>query len=224
MRVVTYNLGGLATSGAVAAVLRHLRPDVLCATEVPPRHLLRRLARGAGLEIATRCGGRRTGTAVLIGPDVRVLTTDQLDLPRHGSMPRRWVAQAIVASEGGRTACMAVQLGTRPDEREDHARDVLDMVELVGVPAIVGCDLNEGPWGLAARRFAGTLVDAYGAGVGGDGATFPNPEPHLRRDYIFVDPALTVSGAIVVDEPPAGAASHHRPVAAEITVGRQMTP
>ncbi len=215
IRVVAYNMSGGLDTNAVSAVLAAVAPDIVCAVEVPPRFGLRRIARRVGLEVAASAGRRRLNVAILTAEHVRVVSSVAHQLsPVPGIVPRS-VVQAIVAVRALRLAAFAVQFGLRPDVRETHCRDLEEHLKKVSAPVLVGADLNEGPNGTVSQRLSSLLQDAYGVSGQGLGDTYPNPEPLSRKDYVFVDPGLTVLRAWVPDEPPVAVASQHRPVVAE---------
>lgn len=117
IRVVTYNVSGGLDVVAAGAVLAELRPDIVCVLERPGGGRLRSLARRDDREVAVRTGRRGTGTAILVGSDIRVRpwTTVPLTVPRE--VPQREASQAVVDVRGPRLGVVAVQLGLR---REVH--------------------------------------------------------------------------------------------------------
>ncbi len=216
IRFVAYNMSGGLDANAVSAVLAAVEPDIVCAVEVPPRFGLRRLARRVGLEVAATAGRRRLSVAILTAERVRVVSAVSHQLsPVPGIVPRS-VAQAILGVKALRVAAFAVQFGLRPDVRATHCRDLEEHLRKVSAPVVVGADLNEAPNGPVAQRLAGTLQDAYAVSGQGLGDTYPNPDPLSRKDYVFVDPALTVLRSWVPEDPPVAVASQHRPVVAEV--------
>lgn len=216
IRVAAYNLSGLHDPGAVAAVLRPLDCDLVCAIETPGRLALQRLARRTGFEVAARAGRGRLGVAVLAAERVRVLSSSRHELARLTGLPQRSCAQVIASVAGVRVVVFAVQLGLRPEAREAHAAELTDLTATVDAAAIVAGDLNEPPGGIASERFSALLDDAHVVAGEGSGVTYPNPDPAARRDYVLVARALEVLRAWVPDEPPVAIASHHRPVVAEL--------
>lgn len=216
MRVAAYNLSGLLDPGATATVLRTLECDLVCAVETPGRLALQRLARRTGLEVVGRAGRGRLTVAVLASDRVRVLSSSHHDLTRPAGLPPRSCAQVIASVDGVRVAVIAVQLGLRPEARLQHAAELADLVGKIDAFAVVAGDLNEPPGGVATERLGGLLADAYAVAGEGRGATYPNPDPVARRDYVFIAPTLEVTRAWVPDEPPVALASHHRPVVADL--------
>lgn len=216
IRCVVYNLSGGLDVGALRAVLSSIRPDIVCATEVPSRLALRRLASRVGLDVAVRAGRRRLSVAVLVGERVRVVSADTYDLASGPDLPQRSVAQAIVQVGSTRLAVLAVQLGMRPEVRREHARELEAIARRIDASIVLGADLNEPPTGAAAARMSEVLVDAWEAGGQGSGHTFPNPEPMMRSDYLFVDRRLAVGRATIVADDRTTVASHHLPLVVEL--------
>ena len=216
MRVVTYNISGAQQPDAVVAVLTALRPDIACLIEPPGRLATRRLARRAGLDVAARAGRRRTGTIICIGEGARRLSDTREDLSAAPGVPRRAVAQAIVTAGGLRVSVLAFQFGLRPDVRTAHAEEILRLCTRYEMPLVVAGDGNESPDGGAVRTLAGRLHDAWEVAGQGPGATYPNPDPSARTDYVFVSSDLVVERAAVYGEPPCAVASHHRPVVVDL--------
>lgn len=216
IRCVVYNLSGGLDPGALATVLRSIEPDIVCATEVPSRLALRRLAGRSGLGVAVRAGRRRSSVAILVSDDVRVISADSHDLTAAPDLPQRSVAQAIVGVGTTRLAVFSVQFGTRPDVRLEHARELEAIAARVEAPVVVGADLNEAPSGAAASRLSEVLVDAWAVAGQGNGQTFPNPEPMMRSDYLFVDRRLAIGRATVVADERTSVASHHLPLVVDL--------
>lgn len=222
IRVVTYNLSGGLDIGALAEVLASLEPDVVCAVEAPARMGLRRLARRADLDVAIRAGRRRLGVALLTGERARVLSAVAHDLTPVEGLPHRAVAQAIVGVGSLRLGVFAVQFGLRPEVRAVHVGAVEQLAAKVNAPVVIGGDLNEAPGGPTVGRLAEILVDAFETAGEGLGATYPNPEPMSRKDYVFVDRSLAVVRAFVPADGLVAVASHHRPVVAELAAVEEV--
>lgn len=213
---LAYNLSGGLDLRGLADVIEAASPDIVCATEVPSRLALRRLGGRVGLDVAVRAGRRRLSVAIFVGESVRVISTDSHELSSAPDLPQRCVAQAILGVGSLRLAVFAVQLGMRPELREEHTQELEAVVARVDVPVVIGADLNEPPGGASATRLSHVLIDAWATAGEGIGHTFPNPEPMTRTDYLFVDRRLAVARAYVPDDDRAAVASHHRPVVAWI--------
>lgn len=216
IRLLTYNVSGALDTTAVTAVLAALRPDVACIVEAPSRLPLRRIARGADLQTASRAGRRRLRTAVLIGERARLLSSSRVDLEGVSASPDRAAAHAIVGVGSLRLSVVAVQLGLRPDARAAHAAELERFLGSVDVPSVLAGDLSEPPTGATAVRFAGLLTDAFAEAGEGPGDTYPTPDPSSRHDFVFVGRELRVERAFVPAEPPVDVASHHRPVVVDV--------
>ncbi|MFP5309357.1 MAG: endonuclease/exonuclease/phosphatase family protein [Actinomycetes bacterium] len=214
--VGTWNVGGALDVEAAATVLRAAQPDVLCVLEPPSRLGLRRLAKAAGMQVAHRAGGRRTGAALLTRGDARVLSSNDVELDPAGGAAARHAAHAIVGVGSTRISVLAVQLGLRPEARAHHAEQLLAFLATIDLPSVVGADLNEAPGGPAGERLTARYVDAFAAAGTGRGDTYPTPEPSARYDVVLVDPALLVRSCAVHTDPPVDVVSHHRPVLATL--------
>jgi endonuclease/exonuclease/phosphatase family metal-dependent hydrolase len=216
IRVVAYNVSGGLDLGAAGEVLESLEPTIVCLLERPGSARLARLARRSRLEVAVRAGRRGSGNAVLIDPDVRVLSTSVLPLTAPPEVPRREASQAIVSAGGLRLSVTAVQLGLRPAVRQTNHDELVRFLDLIDAPTVLGCDLNESVRAPVAAAFAERYQDAHAVGGTGGGETYPTADPSTRQDFVFVDRSLTLLGAFAASAPPVEIASHHRPVVADL--------
>lgn len=221
-RVMAYNISGGREADALAQVLRGLRPHVVCVSEAPGRFALARLARRANLRLVVRAGKRRWGSAILVDPDVHVLSHTRHVLSAPDGVPDRVATTAIVTSGGVRIAVLAVQLGLRPEVRRTHAVRLEEILAGVDAPAVLAGDFNENAGGPAAEQLAEVLQDAFAVAGEGPGETYPNPDPSARRDLLFIDRSLAVVRCWVPSAPPVAVASHHRPVMAELAVPEEV--
>src|SRR5690349_6566512 len=106
LRLVGYNVRDLrGDRAAVARVVRSLRPDVVCLQEAPRRrgtlHRTAALARATGLRRVA--GGRGSGgTAVLVGPRVRVVDAEaaRLPVPHWWTRTRGYAAAVLRLADG----------------------------------------------------------------------------------------------------------------------------
>jgi endonuclease/exonuclease/phosphatase family metal-dependent hydrolase len=203
VRVVSYNLRDLLDDrAALTRVVHAVRPDVLCAQEVPrfwfARRRIQRLARELGL--VPVCGGRGSGgTAVLVAPGVRVLAAQVLRLPvAHWWTRTRGAATAVVDAGEGPVRVVSVHLPLQPHLRVDHARRVVARLAHDVQPTVLAGDLNEPAEGAAwAVLQALAPVDV---GAGRAEATFPARGPHRRIDAVLATPDLQVDGVQVGDQ------------------------
>lgn len=216
IRIVTYNVNGAVDTGAVAAVLAELAPDIVCLIESPPRFPLRRIARAAGLTVVERVGRRRLSNAILVGESARLLSHDGFELSTPDGVPARHLAHAIVGVGGLRLSVAATQFGMRPEIRERNVEEVERILAAVELPTVLGVDLNESAKGTAAMRLASLLQDAFAVAGSGHGETYPTPDPSTRQDFCFVDPGLAIERVHVPTGPTVDVASHHRPVVVDL--------
>jgi endonuclease/exonuclease/phosphatase family metal-dependent hydrolase len=219
IRVVSYNVSGGRETGALAAVLAPLAADIVCLLEVPSARRLRRIARGAGLEVAERAGRRGTGTAVLVGPRVTVRESDDVSLTTRPGMPERAASHALVTCAGARLSVTAVQFGLHAELRRHNLSELAPFLDGIDALTVVGADLNETVRSPVAAWLAAAYQDAFGVAGSGAGATYPTQDPSTRQDFVFVDHRLVVTAARTVTDGPVTRASHHLPVLAEVEGG-----
>lgn len=220
LRVVTYNVSGGLDVRAAAAVLAAVAPHVVCVLEAPAGKRLRRLARGAGLEVAARADRKGGGTAILVDEDeVSVRSSSTLTLTTPKDVRTRRATNVIISGDGLRLSVTAVQLGLRPEVRRTNLDELEAFLRSIDVPTVVGADLNESVRGPVATAMAARYQDAFAVAGTGSGATYPVADPSTRQDFVFVDPSLEVAGAHVATTAPVDVASHHRPVVADLARG-----
>lgn len=220
IRIVSYNVRGLRDDrAAVAEVLRELRPDVVCLQEAPRRGPWRgrmaALARTTDL-LYVAGGGSTGGTAMLTSVRVDVKSSAEHRLPRTMGLTRRGLVLAQLSVGGRELAVAAIHLGLDPAERARHVTTLLGLVRQVPAPAmaIVG-DINETDRSAAWRRLAAGYVDA---GAADPTPTFSTSSPRRRIDAAFVDGADIIDYR-AVDSAAVRAASDHRPVVVDLTLG-----
>lgn len=210
MRVASWNVRSLRDGrGAVGAALADLQADVVLVQEAPRlvlwRLSRRLLARRAGLRVAT--SGRAAGNLVLVGPDVRVLSSYDVAMPRRPGLHRRAVAVARVVVDGVTVMVAGTHLDLDADARLDSAARVRACL-----PAgllVLGADVNEQPGARAWTLLGAGLVDVR-AGLG---PTFPARAPARSIDGLWASPSLAVLAARVVAT---GAASDHLALVADL--------
>jgi len=234
VRLLTWNVHDLMGDPlAVHRVIRAASADLACLQEAPRRPgarlRLRVLERATGLRCVA--GGRRAGgTAILVGPAVRVGWVGGLRLP----VPRWWdrtrgACVAVCRDPGtvGVTGAGAagfvvasVHLPLDPALRLDHAARVATLVQQVGrrhgLPVVVAGDLNEPPGAPAWRAWAPVATDPWPDA----GPTYPAGDPVHRLDAVLVGPGVRATP--VADgwchEDDVRRASDHRPVLARLTL------
>jgi endonuclease/exonuclease/phosphatase family metal-dependent hydrolase len=224
LRLLTYNVRSLRDDpAAVAAVIRSARPDVVCVQEAPRflrwRSTCAALARTSGLFVVT--GGRPAGAQLLMARlGVDVVSTRDLLLSRTSGLHQRGLAIAELAVGSARWTVAGMHLGLREDERLRHIGEIAAALSGYDAPLVLAGDVNarpgEAPWAALTERWQ----DAWAiAGDGGGGHTHPAAAPYERIDGIFVDRAVQVTGATVLDGPQVALASDHRPVLAQLQSG-----
>jgi len=222
VRLVSWNIRDLSGDPlAVQAVLRVLVPDVVCLQEAPrrPGSALRigRLARAGGLRHVT--GGRGSGgTALLVGPQVRVDDALALSLPVPRWYTRtRGTVLARVGVPGLHLTVACLHLPLDPEHRLAHARTVRVELEArrpdPGTVVVAG-DFNEPRGAPAWQAFAGMAADPWPEA----GPTFPARRPSGRIDAVLVGDAVTVReyGDGGVSAEILHRASDHLPVVADL--------
>lgn len=201
VRVVSYNVRGLADDVAAAAeVVRALDPDVLLLQEVPRHPASSYRISGFARACELLWSGRTrwlSRTAVMTS--LRVVATDAVDRalpPGAGGLRRRAEARGYTACRvhrpgGGALAVASVHLSLDPDERVDHAGRVLaELAEdpaLGRGPTVVGGDLNE-----TVEGRAWTLLGERLREVAPDRPTFPAARPQHRIDALFASSDIPV--------------------------------
>jgi endonuclease/exonuclease/phosphatase family metal-dependent hydrolase len=231
IRVLTYNLRDLKDdAAAIARVIKALQPDVACLQEVPRHpfagHRVGALADACGL-LWSGGGIHSGGTAVLTSLRVDQRSSFAAKLPVSGRFTRtRGFASAVVAVPGGPSVTVAsVHLSLLPEERQRHARMVLEQVQASGpAPYVIAGDLNEPPDGPSWRVFGTELADAVAVASGGEGEapTFPARSPRQRIDAVLVSNGVVVERVRVpspddgIDPADLLAATDHLPVIADL--------
>ena len=204
---------------ALAAVVRAAEPDVLIVQEAPRRLRWRRkcaaLADAFGLVVAT--GGLPSlGNLLLTSLRTRVHRTWCLRYPLTAGRHLRGAAFAECSIGPARFVIAGSHLSTDPAERPAQAALLKAALSEVGLPLIVGADLNESSGGTAWRTIVDGLTDtAVAAGRTGN-PTYPSAGPRERIDALFVHPRVDVIRYDVVDTPEARRASDHLPVLADL--------
>lgn len=197
-------------------MLRGLRPELALLVEGPGRWRIRQLARACGLTPVVVAPAHRGGAALLVADDVNVLSRGTLELPAPAGVPRRRAVHAIVGVGGLRMVAAAVSLSAHPDARAAQAAALEQLLASVDAAALLAVDLNEPPSGAVARRLAEVLQDAFAVAGEGHGETYPNPDPSIRRDVVYVDRRLDVLRCLVPTAAPVGEVGPHRPVYVEV--------
>lgn len=225
MRVLTCNirsgtdLFGRSRIDAQAALTRAAQPDVVLLQEVASRQHAELVARAAGLEHVVFGAARATasggfGNAVLSRFPLRDAVTVRLPPGRLPGQARAIVGATLVCDTAN-LRVFSTHFGLLPGEPEASARAVVQLVQVLRQPVILGGDLNRPAWWLACHRpLRRVLDDAARAAPGGSPeATFPSPAPLMRLDYLYVRD-LAVRTVRVIR----ATASDHCPVVADLTI------
>lgn len=214
-RAMTWTLGPDPDVRAVAGVLARVAPDLVLLADLPTGvGAMRRLTSGTDLQVASRAGKGRSGSAVLIGPDVRVRSEATLELAGAGT-PRS-AAHAIVGAGGRTLSVLAFRLGADPEGRLSDAATIQAFLDRVDQVDVLGGDLGEGATGPAAQLLLHDRVDVWTVAGNGPGDTYPTPEPTARHDVLIVDAGIAMGRARVVADAPVDRAARHRPVVVDL--------
>lgn len=214
IRIAIWTLGADPDARAVGRAVAAMRLDVLLLADLPGgRGGVRRIASIGGLQVASRAGRGRAGSAVLVGPDARALSASSTTL---GAPDRpREAAHAIVGVGGHTLQVVAFRLGVEPTMRSADAAAVAALVDTVDRPAMLGGDLGEGVGGPASATLLAGRVDAWATVGQGPGLTYPAIDPTARHDVLIVDQGLVPVTAQVPGHDLVGAAATHLPVLVE---------
>ncbi|MEU5881688.1 endonuclease/exonuclease/phosphatase family protein [Spirillospora sp. NPDC047279] len=231
VRVMSYNIRSLRDDpGAVAQVVRILRPDVLCLQEVPRFWCWRwqrwRLARACGMKIAA--GRRACGLAVFIGPRARRLGSEFHLLTRVPGIHRRALAVAVLEVGAGPDARRMIAASTHLDlfdePRRAHTGELIASLDRArrhhGAPVVLTGDINEQPGGVCWTMLLAGFQDGWAVAPAGEEPTFSSRDPRRRIDGVFADRTIEVTGCGVPADPEVAAlypaATDHRPVVADL--------
>lgn len=147
------------------------------------------------------------GNAVLLGPDVRCLDVQVLELP--GLEPRGAVI-ADIAQGAAELRIVAVHLGLLTRSRAQQYRAILKrLAEMEARPTVILGDFNE--WG-AAKGFP--ELPAYD--VHAPGATFHASRPVAALDRFALNSRVALQDAAVIETPLTKVASDHLPITARV--------
>src|SRR6266508_3015227 len=218
--MVSYNVGSFrAGVDAVRGALEETEPDLVLLQDCGTRRHLLELA--AGLRMESHSSHRAFHAyrnAVLYRPQWRLSVGQVRRLPSGGGSTQRGFVVAFLRRRGLRVAAISARLGAAAGEREVHARQLTDFEAGLGLPAVLGVDMNEAPDGAATRWIAARMFDAFAAAADADGDTFPVSAPSVRMDHLFVTEGVLVMRAWCGSGSVVERASDHRPVFADADV------
>jgi endonuclease/exonuclease/phosphatase family metal-dependent hydrolase len=223
MRVMTYNirLGIQQGVEAIADVIAHAGPDVVALQEVGDRWQMGP-AGDTTAEIADKAGfahhhfacaihqdGGRYGHALLSRWPIEAREifhfSQEIDEPRVALV-------AHVDATPAPICVVSTHLSHRAEERAMHGPELVELVDpLLSAeqPTLVLGDLNEDGGADWLEALTARLDDA---GASGAQATYPNPLPDERIDYVLVHNArATYAEVLDVKE-----ASDHRPLVVDL--------
>jgi endonuclease/exonuclease/phosphatase family metal-dependent hydrolase len=226
LRLLSYNIRALRDdAAAVARVIRHAEPDVVCIQEAPRlfrwRSACAALARRSGLVVVT--GGRpAAGNLLMSTLAVEVLgTRDQL-LTKDAGLHQRAVALALLGLSGFKFVVAGTHLDLAEPARLRHIDELHQAIDAFlppGIPSILAGDINDLPGTAVWSALTERRVDAFAAIGEGDGFTYSATEPVRRIDGIFTDPRVVPISATVLGGNDVAIASDHRPVLVELALG-----
>jgi len=239
---MTYNIrSGNGDLSGTAAAIRDVAPDLVALQEVDVHWALRSnfadqaTELGRQLGMAVRFAGiyrlppsgdtmppREFGVALLSRyPIVRFVNDSlmRLSTQEQNPQPRRMpgLLDATIDVAVVRLRVLDTHLDYRADPRVREAQ-VAEILEYVGSSpkrSILCGDLNAGPNAPELQPLFARLRDSWRSS-NDSGFTYPAEQPTKRIDYVLTTPELRVRSTRVVRT----LASDHRPVVAELTLGR----
>lgn len=228
---------GAVDLGRIAAVIRQVSPDIVALQEVdrlhPRSHRVDQPAALGDMLGMESCFGKNVvyeegeyGVALLSRYPITFFTNTPL--PTTDGWEVRGVLEATISVPGtGDTTVLNTHLqvghvdteAEAAKERGEQAAVIAGRLrELAGPVALMG-DFNAQPGDPELEPFA-HLTDSWtAAGDGGPGFTIPaHPatSPEVRIDVIYLSDAFRVVASTVITDHPAGYASDHLPVVADI--------
>ncbi|MGH3544871.1 MAG: endonuclease/exonuclease/phosphatase family protein [Mycobacteriales bacterium] len=238
LTVACYNVRGLRDDPrAVADVIRAMAPDLLVLAEAPRTWLRRRrcaaLAAEVGMRIVAGLRERGEGNLILAGPEISVLASTTLRLPRRpfqrprtavlarcvafGSAPYGSVPSGSAQFNAAPITVVGTHLSTVAAERGDQIERVAAAAQAfseVDDALIVAGDFNEAPGGVVWQRLSTLgLVDV---GAADPAPTFSTRRPRRRIDAVFCSDSLAPRNYRVWRAGEVVSASDHFPIIVEL--------
>jgi endonuclease/exonuclease/phosphatase family metal-dependent hydrolase len=219
MRIGTYNIhrsigrGGIKDFKLTSEVINNINADVIALQEVAydfsaDNNELTSLAQAAGARAIP-------GPTLLDRKDLygNAVLSRRKDISFKKQEPRG-VIEVIYDIEDVRLKIVATHLGLKSNERNYQLREILSFMDkgFADITVLLG-DFNEWfPWSHNLRSVYRRFGNA------GSPATFPGFFPVLSLDRIFVYPGERLVSLNKIRSHPAGIASDHLPLAAEIDI------
>ena len=232
LRIVSYNIrhargmDDVVDPERIAAVVRGLRPDVVCLQEVDkdqPRsgHIDLTQVLADLLEMEGVFGPNyyfndgEYGNATL--SRYPILEHDNLALPNPDNVEPRGALRTVIEVEGIPVEIWNTHWGLRPHERAEQSSAMLERMADDKSVLVVG-DLNEQVGATGVDALLGPLRDTWNpeAGIG----TVPVGTPRRRIDYILASPQIGVLEHRIIHDEATMIASDHLPVLAVLTIPR----
>ena len=223
LRLLSYNIRSMRDDrAALARVIRSAEPDVVCVQEAPRflrwRSTCAALARTSGLVVVT--GGRPAAANLVMSTlAVDVVATSNSLFSKDPGLHQRGTAVAVLRVRGVTFAVAGTHLDVSAAEqaRIRHAQELEEAINRAvpaGVPVIVAADVNDHPGSIVWQALTSRRTDAVAAAGPPHAPTSPAVDPHQIIDGVFVDPAIAIRSAGVLDGPDVLVASDHRPILA----------
>ena len=242
LRVMTYNIrSGNGDLTGTAAAIRTVAPDVVALQEVDVHWAPRSNFADQATELGQQLGmavrfariyrlppssdgmpPREFGVAFLSKyPIVRFVNdsltrlSTQEQTPEPTRMPG--LLDVTIDVAGVRLRILDTHLDYRADPRvrEAQVAEILNYVGVSPTGTILCGDLNAGPTAPELQPLFARLRDTWRSS-NDSGFTYPAEQPTKRIDYVLTTPEFRVRSTRVVTT----LASDHRPVVAELTLGR----
>jgi endonuclease/exonuclease/phosphatase family metal-dependent hydrolase len=223
LRLLSYNIRSMRDDrSALARVISAAEPDVVCVQEAPRflrwRSTCAALARTSGLVVVG--GGRPAGANLIMSTlSVDVDAVHDVAFSPDPGLHQRGAAIAVLRFGGATFAVAGTHLDLKPEPRLRHVGELdaaIGRLVPSGVPTVVAADVNDHPGSAAWTALTASRLDAFATAGVGSAFTSTATRPHQTIDGVFVDRAITVRSAQVVDGPDVLVASDHRPMIVEL--------